>query len=312
MSDIVFIGAVGRSGTTLLERSIATSPSFACLGEMVHLWQRGLRANEPCGCGVPFHECPFWLGVGKRAFGGWDQVDLDQIDRWRHRVDRNRFIPMLIAPRLAGRSFRAALTGLAHTLDQLYTAVAEQAAADAGHQVVLIDSSKHPSYLFVLRHLPSHRVRLLHVVRDPRGVAHSWSKVVERPEAGDDMEQLGAWHAAARWTSHNLLFQLASVLGTRRRRLAYERFTADTAELGRVVGTLCSGAPTDADPLTMPQFDDRTIVLSCDHTVSGNPMRFTSGAVIIRSDDAWRRSMPRSRRLIVATLTFPLRLGYSR
>ena len=311
MSDIVYIGAVGRSGTTLLERSIATSPSFVCLGEMVHLWQRGLRLDEPCGCGTPFRECPFWSAVGKRAFGGWDQLDLRQIESWKHRVDRNRHIPLLIAPRLARRSFRQALDGLTATLDRLYTAVAEHADADAGQSVVLIDSSKHPSYLFVLRHMRAHRIRLLHVVRDPRGVAHSWSKVVERPEAGDDMEQLGVWRAAARWSSHNLLFHLAGLLGTRRRRLSYERFTSDPAELGRVVGALCADAGSGA-PLTVPEFVDRTIDLGCDHTVSGNPMRFASGSVTIRADDAWRRSMPRSRQLIVATLTFPLRLGYTR
>lgn len=310
MSEIVYIGSVGRSGTTLLERSIATSPSFVCLGEMVHLWHRGLHLDEPCGCGSAFRHCPFWSAVADRAFGGWDSLDLEQIEQWRRDVDRNRFIPLLVAPQLAGRRFRASLNGLTDVLDRLYTAVGEQAASLAGHDQVLIDSSKHPSYLFVLRHLPSHRVRLLHVVRDPRGVAHSWGKVVERPEAGDDMERLGIWRACARWTSHNLLLQTAGLLGTPRRRLSYERFTADPAELGRIVAELTGSAATN--PVTLPHFDDRTIQLGCDHTVSGNPMRFTSGEITIRSDEAWRGSMPRSRRMIVATLTFPLRLGYAR
>jgi hypothetical protein len=312
VSDIVFIGAVGRSGTTLLERSIATSPSFVCLGEMVHLWERGLRLDEPCGCGQPFRRCPFWTAVAQRAFGGWDALDLDQVQRWKHTADRNRYIPFLIAPRFGGAAFRTALDGLVGVLDTLYTAIGQQAATDAGAQVVLIDSSKHPSYLFVLRHLTAHRVRLLHVVRDPRGVAHSWSKSVERPEAGDDMEQLGPWRASARWTSHNLLFQLAGLLGVRRKRLTYERFTDDPAELGRVLDQLCGAEPAIAGPLTMPRFVDRTVELGCDHTVSGNPLRFKSGALTIRSDDAWRRSMPPAHRRIVAILTTPLRLGHSR
>ena len=316
VSDIVYVGSVGRSGTTLLERSIATSPSFSCLGEMVHLWERGLRLNEPCGCGTAFRKCPFWSAVAETAFGGWDTLDLDEIRRWKQTVDRNRFIPFLVVPRLAGRKFRAALAGLTDVLDRMYTAIAQRAAADDGSPMVLVDSSKHPSYLFVLRHLKSHRVLLLHVVRDPRGVAHSWSKVIERPEAGDDMEQLGTWRACARWNSHNLLLQSAGLLGVRRRRLAYERFTADPDELGRVVSELT--APPGVAPsarhagLTMPQFHDRTIEFGCDHTVSGNPMRFATGAITIRADDAWRRQMPRFRRLTVATLTFPLRFGYAR
>ncbi len=60
MSTIVFIGAVGRSGTTLLERTLATGHGVVALGEMVHVWHRGLEQDEPCGCGEPFSECPFW------------------------------------------------------------------------------------------------------------------------------------------------------------------------------------------------------------------------------------------------------------
>jgi len=81
------------------------------------------------------------------------------------------------------------MNGLIDVLDPLYTAIGEM----AGPGVVAVDASKHPSYLLLIRRMPSHDVRLLHIVRDPRGVAHSWAKSVRRPESasGDDMEQLG-------------------------------------------------------------------------------------------------------------------------
>ena len=302
MSTVLYVGAVGRSGTTLIERAIGTSPSFVSLGEVVHLWHRGLELNESCGCGLAFQECAFWSAVADRAFGGWSKLNVEQVRAWQRTVDRNRFIPMLIWPRFASASFRTALAGFTGILDQLYTAISEQ--VDPG--VVLVDASKHPSYLFVLRHLRLHRPRLLHVVRDPRGVAHSWAKVVHRPDgAGDDMERLGALRASGRWLSHNLIFQLAGRLSVRRRRLRYDRFVADPAELPRTVGHLTADLGS-----TLPTFDGTTIYLGLNHTVSGNPMRFTTGPIQVRSDDGWRVSMPRLQRLTVSVLTLPLRLAY--
>ena len=306
MSAIVYIGAVGRSGTTLLERIIATSPDFVSLGEVVHMWERGLLLDEPCGCGTPFRSCPFWTAVAQRAYGGWDALDLDRVRAWKHDADRNRYIPFLWFPRLAPRRFRDALDQLMATLDPLYAAIGAEVSESRGHDVVLVDASKHPSYYFVLRRLPHHDVRLLHVVRDPRGVAHSWAKKIARPEAGDDMEQLGTLRAVARWTSHNALFSIGG-LGRRRARLRYERFAQDPSELGRVVHRL-----TDDLGATTPTITDRTIDLHTDHTVSGNPMRFRTGPVEIRSDEAWRTAMPRRARTIVSVLTLPQRLSYSR
>ncbi len=71
MSRVLFLGGLGRSGTTLLERILGELPGVTPLGEVVHLWQRGIRADEKCGCGVRFAACPFWQRVGEHAFGGY-------------------------------------------------------------------------------------------------------------------------------------------------------------------------------------------------------------------------------------------------
>lgn len=306
MTTIVFIGAVGRSGTTLLERTLATAPCATALGEMVHVWERGVHADESCGCGEPFSRCPFWTEVGRRAFGGWSALDLAAVDADRRAVDRNRYIPFLVVPRLAPASFKAAHARWVDVLDRLYTAIGEVAAESTADPVV-VDSSKHPSYLFLLRAMPHHDVRLLHTVRDPRGVAHSWAKAVARPENGEPMEQLDTARAWARWTSHNLLFQLAGWTGMRRVRMSYERFTRDPMAIGRAVDRLL-----DRPGAMALAVDGADVALGLDHTVSGNPMRFQSGTVTVRSDEAWRRDMPRLRRAVVGLLTTPLRQVYAR
>jgi hypothetical protein len=276
---------------------------------VVHLWDRGVDADEPCGCGCSFHTCPFWTAVGERAYGGWHQLDVEEIRRDREKVDRNRFIPFLLAPSIAPRRFRESHQRLALLLSRLYIA-ADESSEESGastRTVALVDSSKHPSYLFLLRSIPELEVRLLHVVRDPRGVAHSWSKHVKRPENGEEMERLGLARACLRWTTHNLLFQLAQLLHVRTVRLPYERFAGNPQVLQQVAEELLV-APTEI----ALSIDCHVVDLAVDHTVSGNPMRFDTGEVTVRRDDQWRTTMPAWRRRAVAVLTFPLRQIWSR
>src|SRR2546430_17108956 len=76
VTRVLYIGGLGRSGTTLLERLLGELPGACALGEVVHLWDRDVRDDERCACGRPFSGCDFWRAVGERAFGGWDRVDV--------------------------------------------------------------------------------------------------------------------------------------------------------------------------------------------------------------------------------------------
>jgi hypothetical protein len=62
-------------------------------------------------------------------------------------------------------------------LTPLYTAI-----GDASGASVIVDSTKDAAYAHALRRMPGVDFRLLHLVRDSRGVAWSWAKVVESQE----------------------------------------------------------------------------------------------------------------------------------
>ena len=299
---VLFLGALGRSGTTLVERIASRTDGVHALGELVFLWDRALGANERCGCGEPFDACPFWQAVGKRAFGGWDRVDADAMRRLQRRVDRNRYLPLLLVPRLSS-TYRARLERYAGVLGRVYAAVADETGA-----TVLVDSSKHASTAALLRHVPGIDARVAQVVRDPRGVAYSWSKVVERPDAttgASTMARLGPWRVAARWLAYDAALELVR----RPRRgglLRYEDVADDPA---RAVGALLAFAGHGGAPTGLR---GSTVALETDHTVAGNPLRFRTGEIEIRRDDEWRtRLAPRDRR-IVSVLTWPLRAVYGR
>lgn len=301
MGRVLYIGGVGRSGTTVLERSLGELPGFVVLGEVVHLWQRGLVDDELCGCGEPFSVCHFWTSVGKEAFGGWSEVDPERLARLKQSVDRNRFIP-----RLAARPATAELREYVSYYDRVYDAAAKVSGAD-----VVVDSSKHPSLAFCLARSGMVDLRVLHVVRDARGVAYSWTKDMARPEARTGAAGFFPTYSpsrtAVRWDAQNAAFGLLGVRAGDVRRVRYEDFVADPrAVLADVAGF--AGAPVPAGGLGFAT--DTSVELHARHTVSGNPVRFQTGVVSLRRDEAWRSKLPAGRRRAVSVLAAPLLVRY--
>jgi hypothetical protein len=304
---VLFLGGLGRSGTTVLERVLGEVPGACSVGELVHLWQRGVLDDDMCGCGTPFSRCEFWNAVGKGAFGGWNRELALRMIELRWRVDRTRHVARLIWPRLMGPR-RPDLDEYVGNFLRLYRAIVEVAGAD-----LVVDSSKHSSLAFCLRTADELDLRILHVVRDSRGVAHSWAKEVRRPESamGDSMARFSPARTALLWVAHNLCLSLLRGLGATTRLQRYEDFTNRPR---KVVGELVEFAGLTIGPTGLDFLTDSSVVLTPSHTVAGNPMRFHSGELTLRRDDAWRKQMPRGRRGLVSLLTLPLlaRYGYLR
>ena len=95
---------------------------------------------------------------------------------------------------------------LAQWYERLYAAAATVSGAS-----VLVDSSKHAALAYCLRFAPSIDLRVVHVVRDSRGVAYSWTKTVTRPETDglEEMTRYSPSRSALLWNA--LLFTLGAV-----------------------------------------------------------------------------------------------------
>lgn len=305
MTDVGFIGGFGRSGSTLLERIIAELPGVCALGEVLHMWERGVRDNELCACGQHFHDCPFWRMVGAEAFGGWEHVDVGVVSRMHGQVDRTRFIPAdLVAGRLSARHARA--RAYADYFARVYAAAAKVSGAQ-----IVVDSSKNASTAYALRTHEDVALRVLHVIRDSRGVAYSWTKRVARPEAaaaGEHpwMEQYSPGASALLWDAHNLAFAALGRIGVPVRRVFYERFLAAPQETVATIADFLGVGVGD----TSCFLDSSTVRLGSTHQVAGNPMRFHTGELRLRADEAWRANFPRTRAQLVSILTAPLMLRY--
>jgi Sulfotransferase family len=297
---VLYIAGWGRSGSTLLDRMLGQLPGVVSVGEVRELWFRGGLENRRCGCGEPFADCPFWSEVGRRVGGFWNQEGFAWMAEEGRALDRIWGLARRSSP-----SWKRRATDYATRLRPVYAAIADVAGAS-----VVVDSSKLPNYAPLVGAMPDVDVRVVHLVRDSRGVVHSWRKRVERPDltsqarCGDTMEQYGVAGASARYVGYNGLVPL---LTKRAVRVRYEDLVRDPR---RWLAVVAGAAGIDLTDGALDWLGDGVAELGVNHTVDGNPMRLATGPVPLRLDDAWRNGLPRAPRAAVTTLTFPLLAAY--
>lgn len=303
---IVYIAGNGRSGSTLLARMLGQIDGFESIGELKHIWLRNFQENQLCGCGTPFQYCPFWTTVIDEAFGGMQAVDGTAMRSLQMSVDRNRFIPQIKwAP--SDSAFGQQRQAYEEVLSRLYAAISH--AADSR---IIVDSSKEVSTLFLLDRLPGIELYVVHLLRDSRGVAYSWSRKKVRPEITDRVVYMhvhSPFKTAQRWLGWNSAIE-AGFAGRGKPhylRLRYEDIVNDPAAAVREIVTVAGHPQADLSFITGSEVHfTRT-----DHTVAGNPNRFQQGtSVAIRFDEAWKEKMSAGDRRVVTAVTWPLLVKY--
>lgn len=304
---VLYILGAGRSGSTVFERLLGGFPGFVNVGELVELFRQIAVRNERCGCGELFSDCPFWVAVGKREFDGWSPELVSRFAELQRAVARQRYLPQLLAPGIASPAFRSRLDEYGDLLFRLYRAIAEESGAS-----VVIDASKAVAPLAAMRNEPRIDVRLLHLVRDVRGVSYSWAKAdVHRPHATSDdkgvMASFAVWRTAARWTRMETQAAWLGAVTKPSTTVRYEDVvSAPSEELTRSLAAL--GLAEAAGP--PDHVHGHTARLVASHGISGNPSRFTTGDVLLRADEAWRDELGRGGRWSATTIGLPALLGH--
>ncbi|ASW57584.1 hypothetical protein CIK06_10330 [Plantactinospora sp. KBS50] len=308
---------MGRSGSTLVERILGATPGVCGLGEVAQIWQR-LGRDDVCSCGRLLSACDFWSAVGAEAFGGWHTVDLDRMSEQQSRLEALR-----MQPRLAGSRLPPELRAVIQRHAEHYARIYRAASAVSGSEVI-VDSSKFSGLAFCLRWLPDLDLRVVHLVRDPRGVAFSFAKRVKQPprDGCDEMPRLAPARSAMYWAVQNSAFGLMAwscrrtagrgadgPAPVRLCRLRYEDFVADPAAGLR---TLADFAGVQPSAVELSDLDAGRVRLDLSHSVAGNPMRFVAGDIRLRADEAWRTGLVPRQRFAVTAICAPwlARYGY--
>ncbi len=290
---VLLVAGVGKSGSTLLGALLGQIPGYLNVGEVISI-EHARQDDHCCGCGAPVEHCAFWGPLITESIGGLDKLNAAE---WSQLHTKALISPRLIARNLSRRSNEKDFP----QLRALYNALAGR---DDG--AVIVDGSKSYRYARVLRDLPGIDLHVLHLVRDPRAVEYSKSRLLSK----------GHWKFAkastlqntVQWIALNLLLEsMASTASVSYRRLRYEDLVVDP---GGVIANVTEWATGCREHLSVDS--EGGVFLSENHTLGGSDVRLQSGRVLLGPRDHWLNVLPSEKRRLVTALSLPLlyRYGY--
>lgn len=283
---VAYLVGTPRSGSTLVSSMLGQRPGWFAAGEIRLLWRE--LSTRRCGCGQLAVECDVWSRVVDRVaeahgdpYAIVDLMDATTSMGELPRIHRARGLADLP---VATRRYAAVLRTTYHAI------------ADVTGATVVVDSSKAVAEARLLACVDELRPTIVHTVRDPRAVSHSWRRAVARGAIGTPDRPV--WSIALRWVLTNSAAEYTVNDGRAPAiRIRYEDFVDDPAPhlraVARAVGEVPSTAPTVGG-----------------HIVAGNSLRRSSGPVQLRPDREWRAAMPARDAVQVAVLTAPVRRRY--
>lgn len=292
---VLYITGWCRNGSTLVGNILNEVRGVFHTGELYFLWKNafGNGSNTSCGCGAALARCPVW-----------SQVLAAEIPPGRSaEAQAQQIVNRQLASVRARHTWRVLQQGVHSAALREYAAMMSRTyrkIVDVTGCRIIIDSSKLPVEAALLPHVAGISPLYLHLMRDPRAVAHSWTKTKQY------VVPMSALRSAAYW----LVFHLASDAVVRRspERSIFIRYEDFIVEPARWVDCLLEFVAADraANPVS-----GRNVVLGGNHTVTGNPDRFRKGATLIRANDsAWQEELSTQAVGITQALSWPLMRQY--
>ena len=275
-NKIIYIAGSGHSGSTLLDRVVGSSRNIVALGELEFLpnfvIKRKLPKNikhvsENCLCTKPLDKCEFWATIIKK-------VDVNDLYNYRSTLWEK--------VKLAASVYLPCKPRFPKTQDEkLFNAIHEKSTAE-----FILDSSKDIRRLMFLDTLPSTEIRVIHLIRDGRGVVNSNIKLGN--------SGIGTY---LRWVTVNIL--VGHYLRKKKHRyirISYDQFATDPRKhLSKINKSM--GLKVDPDNF-IKEVNKQTY-----HHIDGNP-RSREKLEKIHYDQSWKRQMGIFRRTFYNIITY--------
>lgn len=172
------------SGSTLLSFLIATHPEVSTVGERRKIWNKVFQSEDhirgypyQCSCGQLAVNCPYYNQIKNAVIGRLGQVKND-LNYSAFEMHRNRKLNFV-----ASRVLRHILPKKSSFFQQFYRSrlrkawqfnqvfVEEMLKLDGSKY--FLDSSKHNSHLYFLSKIERFDIKVIWLVRDPRGQINS-------------------------------------------------------------------------------------------------------------------------------------------
>ncbi|MFC1831585.1 sulfotransferase [Thermodesulfobacteriota bacterium] len=295
---LLYIGGYSRSGSTILSNVLGEIDGFFNAGELMFIWDRLISEEGICGCGVHVRDCNIWSRVLDNAFEDTEKPEYPKMIQMRN---DNWQSGNVIRWRLSSKAKADLVSRLGYYLDnleKLYWAAGTMISDD-----VIIDSSKNPTYLYLLSLIEGIELHVVHIVRDPRATAYSWLSKKQ------GFTSIPPWRSSVSWDAKNMAMEvLKGQFNEKYIQVRYEDFIANPKNSLRTILEVLGEEQRSLNFIT-----DDGITFKRNHCVYGNPDLFKKGRVKLLLDDRWK-SMTVFDKLLATGLTWPFiyRYGYHR
>ncbi|MBI4773114.1 MAG: sulfotransferase [Deltaproteobacteria bacterium] len=290
---VAYIVGAGRSGSTVLDTILGNHSEVESVGELCNLVRSAWLGPDYCACGARGSECPFWSEVRLDWIRRTGASDLKEFKKLEDVFERSRFFSRLLRGSFARKAEFQVYSNYAVSLFQ--------AISEVSGKRIIVDSSKIPARAFALSRMPGVDLKLIHLVRDPRGLARSLQKAFRknlRSGVARDMRPFPVWRVPLPWIRVNVCSSwLVKRVGPGRGlTIRYEDLMADhrgtLEKLGKLMGL-------GYEPVI------RTIdsggSMKVGHTIAGNRVRM-AGSIRLQADVEWVQKLSDREKALVRTL----------
>lgn len=301
--NLLFILSTGHSGSTLLDMLLGSADKLWTLGE-VHYLQESHLQGLACGCGKLYPDCEFWSSVFTRT-----DLEAEEIPTNFFQLAQSRRFPqraLWVLSILLGHPYfvrRQWLRSYANANASLLRAIESTLQEDPGFSPQwFVDATKHGHRLFWLLQDPRFKVKLVHLVKDPRAFVYSMVR------HGESTSWSQVLRFALFWTYANLLF-----LRMRANRALQGSILVRYEDLAANPQDVLESIATRLD-IDLEGISTENIRSKVNHAVGGNEMRLNLDITQIRLDQKWQTSLAKRHAALVWAVCWPLArlLGYPR
>lgn len=297
---VLHVAGYMRSGTTLLTQLFGGCHNAVAVGETTGMWS-AWAINRTCSCGHGVRECPLWGNVLSDLLEQSEAclADMNDMQDLARRVAHTRQSFRLERIRRSGCRLPPDIARYRQLTWQMYRSISRNSDG-----AVIVDSSKSPPLLPFGLLLDGIDISVIHVSRDPRGVAHSEYRT--RDPRGDFAYNIptgrSVGQSVAYWSIVNSLLINFGHKADYYRHVFYEDLVRHPGEL---IDELCGELGLESNPTTPVKAENH-------HIAVGNPLRLEPSAIAeIKEDRRWldglSKYQQKSVRAAGAPVSFALR-----
>lgn len=299
--NLIYIGSIGHSGSTLLESILGAHSNMVTSGE-IHMWPHEIMQGgvKPCICGESVLECPVWSEVRKRA-NPLSQPK-PQIHEFREQWDAGHTVRLDRLKDFNKGELSAELTEQVNTYGQnnynVFNAFLNVMRETYGTDLNwVIDASKDPYRLLWLARSQSFNIKVLHVVKKPPSFAYSMVKRLPKEDANLIHKRFyETSRQSLKWSIENYLITKAAAnhLAPDDYKLVnYEELASDPMGAFK---DICAAIGCEFEEQAVTNFRQGS-----QHTIAGNPMRYEGKGIVL--DEKWKTNLPSYLRITSEVLT---------